>query len=133
MERYMGKLRCAMRVQGCVRPAATAALAGGHTRWLSSVLRAGGCGQGVRKIKSQHQRLQGRLQGLREVMEQYMGGLQCAVSGRVGGVCAQDQDAASAVAGAATRLAGSHGTLHGYAKKGCYGWLGGCVRCVRKV
>jgi hypothetical protein len=27
----------------------------------------------VRKIKTQHQRLQGRLQGLREVMERYMG------------------------------------------------------------
>lgn len=32
----------------------------------------------VRKIKTQHQRLQGRLQGLREVMERYMGEWPCA-------------------------------------------------------
>jgi hypothetical protein len=33
----------------------------------------------VRKIKTSHQRLQGRLQGLREVMERYMG--ECSQSG----------------------------------------------------
>lgn len=39
----------------------------------------------LRKIKMQHQRLQGQLQGLREVMERYVGNLQCAVDGWAGG------------------------------------------------
>jgi hypothetical protein len=59
----------------------------------------------VHKVKTQHQRLQGRLQGLREVMKRYMGtqewvlwvvGRVCAL--RVQGLKVEQDEAAAAAA-----------------------------------